>query len=68
MPGLQLFKKGFYSHIGANQPIVGGTINLGATKGRGSSTRMFNWCTERTNSSLCINEFITKRYAPSTKF
>ena len=35
MPGLQLFKKGFYSHIGATQPIVAGTINLGSTKGRG---------------------------------
>ena len=57
MPGLQLFKKGFYSHIGATQPIVAGTINLGATKGRGSSTRTFNWCTKRTNPSVCINNF-----------
>ena len=58
MPGLQMFKKGFYSHIGANQPIVAGTINLGATKGRGSSTRMFNYCNQRSaNPSECINQF-----------
>ena len=59
MPGLQLFKKGFYSHIGANQPIVAGTINLGCTKGRGSSTRMFNYCNKKTNTSVCINNFTT---------
>ena len=63
MPGLQLFKKGFYSHIGATQPIVAGTINLGSTKGRGSSTRTFNWCTKRTNPSVCINNFTTKKIA-----
>jgi hypothetical protein len=39
MPGLKMFKKSFYSHIGANKPIVAGTINLGSTKGRGSITR-----------------------------
>ena len=62
MPGLQMFKKGFYSHIGANQPIVAGTINLGSTKGRGSSTRMFNYCkTHSPNLSGCINQFITIR-------
>jgi len=55
-----MFKKGFYSHIGANQPIVAGTINLGSTKGRGSSTRMFNYCNQRSaNPSECINQFIT---------
>ena len=61
MPGLQLFKKGFYSHIGANQPIVTGTINLGSTKGRGSSTRMFNYCNKRQSYQSCINQFITYR-------
>jgi hypothetical protein len=68
MPGLQMFKRGFYSNIGANQPIVAGTINLGCTRGRGSSTRMFNYCNKRSsnpsgnssgNSSVCINQFIT---------
>ena len=68
MPGLQMFKKSFYSHIGANQPIVAGTINLGNTKGRGSSTRMFNYCkTHSPNPSECINQFIniTNSSAPS---
>ncbi len=65
MPGLQMFKKGFYSHIGANQPIVAGTINLGATKGRGSSTRMFNYCNQRSaNPSECINQFINVAAPP----
>ena len=67
MPGLQMFKKGFYSHIGATQPIVAGTINLGATKGRGSSTRMFNYCNQRSaNPSECINQFINVAPTPPT--
>jgi hypothetical protein len=61
MPGLQIFKKGFYAHIGANEPIVAGTINLGSTKGIGSSTRMFNYCNKRNSYSYCINQFITIR-------
>ncbi len=66
MPGLQLFKKGFYSHIGANQPIVAATINLGSTKGRGSSTRIFNYCNQHSaNPSECINQFINIIPAPA---
>ena len=61
MPGLQMFKKGFYSNIGANQPIVAGTINLGSTKGRGSSTRMFNYCNKKESYGYCLNQFITIR-------
>ena len=61
MPGLQLFKKSFYQNIGANQPIVAGTINLGCTKGRGSSTRMFNYCNKKEAYTKCINQFITIR-------
>ncbi len=60
-----MFKKGFYSHIGANQPIVAGTINLGSTKGRGSSSRMFNYCNQRSaNPSECINQFINVAAPP----
>ena len=54
-----MFNRGFYSHIGANQPIVAATINLGSTKGRGSSTRMFNYCTKREIYMYCLNQFIT---------
>ena len=54
MPGLQMFKKGFYSHIGATQPIVAGTINLGSTKGRGSSTRIFNNCNKSHNRVIIV--------------
>jgi hypothetical protein len=56
-----MFKKGFYSHIGANQPIVAATINLGSTKGRGSSTRMFNYCNKKESYNYCLNQFITIR-------
>jgi hypothetical protein len=60
MPGLRIFKTSYYSHIGANSPIVTGTIKLGSTKGRGSSTRMYNWCREHNSEpSLCINQFTT---------
>ena len=30
--------------FGGNNKIAGVSVNLGATKGRGSSTRMFNYC------------------------
>ena len=59
MPGLQMFKKGFYSHIGANQPIAAATINLGSTKGRGSSTRMFNYYKKKESNLYCLHNFIT---------
>jgi hypothetical protein len=59
MPGLRLFKNSFYQNIGANQPIQYGTIKLGSTKGRGSSTRMLNYCKEHSKDpGECINQFI----------
>jgi hypothetical protein len=62
MPGLKMFKRSFYSNIGANQHIVAGTINLGCTRGRGSSTRMFSYCKKRSlNPSGCIDQFVTFR-------
>ena len=46
--------------LGAGHSIPTVAIHLGATKGRGSSTRMFNYCTKRSaNPSECINQFIT---------
>jgi len=51
--------------FGGNNKIAGVSINLGATKGRGSSTRMFNYCLQHSPTpSLCINQFIT--IAPSS--
>ena len=46
---------------GGNHKIAAATINLGSTKGRGSSTRMFNYCNQHSaNPSECINQFITQ--------
>ena len=62
-----MFKRSFYSNIGANQPIVAGTINLGCTRGRGSSTRAFSYCKKKSsNPSVCIDKFITVGYAGHT--
>ena len=44
---------------GGNHRIANATINLGSTKGRGSSTRMFNYCTKRESNMYCLNQFIT---------
>jgi hypothetical protein len=47
-------------NFGGNNKIAEVSINLGATKGRGSSTRMFNYCKQKSVApSLCINQFIT---------
>jgi hypothetical protein len=43
---------------GGNHRIADVTINLGCTKGRGSSTRMFNYCNKRESNLYCINNFI----------
>jgi hypothetical protein len=44
---------------GGNHKLADVTVNLGSTKGRGSSTRMFNYCNQTSaNPSGCINQFI----------
>ena len=60
MPGSKLFNLGFnQKKFGGNNKIAGVSINLGNTKGRGSSTRMFNYCNQHSaNPFECINQFI----------
>jgi hypothetical protein len=58
MFNLGLYQKGF----GGNNKIVGASINLGCTRGKGSSTRMFNYCNQHSKQpSVCINQFITQK-------
>jgi hypothetical protein len=53
---LGLYQKKFLS----TSRVSGPAINMGCTKGRGSTTRMFNYCNQRSpNPSECINQFIT---------
>lgn len=53
---LGLFQKNFNS----TSRVTGPAINMGCTRGRGSTTRMFNYCNQRSpNPSTCINQFIT---------
>jgi len=68
MPGSKLFNLGLYQkRFGGNNIIVGPSINLGCTRGRGSSTRMFNYCTQSSsNPSECINQFITVNQTSSS--
>jgi hypothetical protein len=61
MPMFRLFNLGLnQKHFGGNNQIANVSINLGSTKGRGSSTRMFNYCNQRSSNHLeCINQFIS---------
>ena len=34
-------------------------VNMGCTKGRGSTTRMYNYCSKKNSPSTCINQFVT---------
>jgi hypothetical protein len=52
-----LYQKGF----GGNNKIVGASINLGCTRGKASSTRMFNYCNQKTNNGMCIYKFIHEK-------
>ena len=62
MPGSKLFNLGLnQKHFGGNNKIAGVSINLGNTKCRGSSTRMFNYCNKREGFGVCVNQFITQR-------
>ena len=49
----------FQKRFGGNNKIVSASVNLGSTRGKGSSTRMLTYCNKKTNNSECINNFIT---------
>lgn len=54
---LGFFQKRFLS----TSKVSGPAINMGSTRGRGSTTRMLNYCNKTFNHpSQCINQFITK--------
>ncbi len=53
-----LYQKRFLS----TSKVTGAAINIGCTKGRGSTTRMLNYCNKRSPQSTCINQFITMKY------
>ena len=63
MPGSHLFNLGlFQKNFNSTSRVGSGAINMGCTRGRGSTTRMFNYCKEHSpNPSLCINQFINIR-------
>jgi hypothetical protein len=61
MPGSHLFNLGLYQkHFLSTSRVSGPAINMGCTRGRGSTTRMYNYCTKKsTTPTLCVNQFIT---------
>jgi hypothetical protein len=63
MPGSHLFNLGLYQKkFLSTSKVTGPAINMGCTRGRGSTTRMYNYCNKRdNNNSLCVNQFITIR-------
>jgi hypothetical protein len=63
MPGSHLFNLGlFQKNFNSTSRVTGPAINMGCTRGRGSTTRMLNWCEKQSpKQSLCINQFITIR-------
>ena len=61
---LGLFQKNFLS----TSRVTGPAINMGCTRGKGSSTRMFNYCNKKNSYSQCINQFITIRQFNNKNF
>ena len=60
MPGSHLFNLGLYQkHFLSTSKVTGPAINMGCTRGRGSTTRMLNYCTKKNSPSTCINQFVT---------
>jgi hypothetical protein len=59
MPVFKMYKSSNYSPIAVNQPNRAGTINMGSFRGKGSYSRMFNYCKQNSpNPSGCINQFV----------
>ena len=60
MPGSHLFNLGLYQKgFLSTSKVSGGAINIGCTRGRGSTTRMLNYCQNNSiYNSSCINQFI----------
>ena len=55
---LGLNQKNFLS----TSKVTGAAVDMGCTRGRGSTTRMMNYCTKRSpDNSLCIYQFINQR-------
>ena len=50
-----LYQKRFLS----TSKVTGAAINIGCTKGRGSTTRMLNYCNKTSPQTTCIYKFIT---------
>ena len=62
MPGSHLFNLGLYQkHFLSTSKVTGPAINMGCTRGRGSTTRMLNYCAKKNSQSVCINQFINVR-------
>jgi hypothetical protein len=62
MPGSHLFNLGLYQkHFLSTSKVTGPAINMGCTRGRASTTRMYNYCKRRSSPSICIDKFITIR-------
>jgi hypothetical protein len=60
MPGSHLFNLGLYQkNFLPTSRVTGPAINMGSTRGRGSTTRMLNYCNKKNNTSTCINQFVT---------
>jgi|LakMenEpi03Aug12_release.lakeMendotaPanAssembly.Ray.scaffolds.fasta_scaffold182980_3 hypothetical protein len=50
-----MFSSGLFPRrFGGNHTIVAASINLGSTKGLGSSTRIVNYCSRTKNPYNCL--------------
>jgi hypothetical protein len=52
-----LYQKRFLS----TSKVTAAAINIGSTKGRGSTTRMLNYCNKKSPQTGCIYQFITMK-------
>ena len=48
----------YQRRLGGNTKIAAASVNLGSTRGKGSSTRIFNYCNKRVTNGTCLNQFI----------
>jgi hypothetical protein len=63
MPGFNLGLN--QRNFNGTRPTSAAAINMGTMRGKGSTSRMFNYCTQRSaNPSECINQFINIKTPP----
>ena len=68
MPGSHLFNLGlFQKNFNSTSRVTGPAINMGCTRGRGSTTRMLNYCIKKKSQSTSFENQLKQTHSMLTQ-